>query len=622
MKINGFISKWGGIFSLIVVGLLGGLKAFAREIHVTKTGCDLNSGDAASPYLRIGKAAEVAQPGDVILIHSGTWREWVKPARGGTDEATRIVYKAYPGEQPVIKGSEQIKSWIHESGNVWRADIINTLFGVDNPYILTIGTNGYTMSSGAQLTTKYLVGSESGKHHLGNVFLNGESYYEKFVRADLDSNSKSWYTEQSGDVTKIWANFGGINPNIELAEILVRECVFAPSVLGLGYISLDGLTITQAACGWEENTDHQSAMIKTLGGHHWIIQNCLISDAKCSGISSANHSSSSTQGWHTIRNNTIQRCGEAGVSGFYGWSWSVIEGNLFQDINFKKEFGGWEGGAIKFHKTADLTIKGNIFRRIYLSTGDTPGIWADWMCQGTRITGNVFSDIDRYAILIEMTRGVNTIDNNVFYGNRGPHSATVRYFAAEKVILAHNLLVSALNSPYADTDRRVVNFLKPHLLIPFGSEITPTPKVGARDYNNIVVKKSLAAGPSNYTADYNVYYDGATPLPGFDANSVSESDFKPGFKIIHGTNQVDIYFKASDAPSIAKCPLITHDFIGAFLYENPIKQGMEDRYGNPFNIDTDFFGNRRDTAHPKAGPFDVLNSGKNSFTITAGKCEK
>ena len=60
-------------------------------IHVSKKGIDTNNGSESSPLLTITAASKMAMPGDVILVHQGTYREWVKPERGGTSENKRII---------------------------------------------------------------------------------------------------------------------------------------------------------------------------------------------------------------------------------------------------------------------------------------------------------------------------------------------------------------------------------------------------------------------------------------------------------------------------------------------------------------------------------------------------
>jgi len=44
------------------------------------------------------------------------------------------VYQAAEGEKVVITGSEVVKNWIKESGNVWKVEVPNSLFGDFNPF--------------------------------------------------------------------------------------------------------------------------------------------------------------------------------------------------------------------------------------------------------------------------------------------------------------------------------------------------------------------------------------------------------------------------------------------------------------------------------------------------------
>ena len=85
--------------------------ASAREFHVFVNGNDTHDGSSSRPYKTISRAAQVAQPGDTITVHEGTYRERVTPPRGGESEARRIVYRAAPGEKAVIKGSEVVRDW-------------------------------------------------------------------------------------------------------------------------------------------------------------------------------------------------------------------------------------------------------------------------------------------------------------------------------------------------------------------------------------------------------------------------------------------------------------------------------------------------------------------------------
>jgi hypothetical protein len=144
-----------------LVGLLvaaGPLRA--REFHVAPHGDDAHPGTRAAPLRTIQRAANLAQPGDVITVHAGTYRERVNPPRGGTSERKRIVYRAAPGERVEIKGSEAVAGWTRVTGAVWKVTLPNAFFGDFNPY------------------TNHLHGDwfdpRGRVHHTGAVYLNGE----------------------------------------------------------------------------------------------------------------------------------------------------------------------------------------------------------------------------------------------------------------------------------------------------------------------------------------------------------------------------------------------------------------------------------------------------------------
>ena len=77
---------------------------------------DNGPGTSARPFRTINKAAQVLQPGERVVIASGTYRECVRPLRGGTGPTQMISYEAAPGAKVFIKGSEVLKDgWVQES---------------------------------------------------------------------------------------------------------------------------------------------------------------------------------------------------------------------------------------------------------------------------------------------------------------------------------------------------------------------------------------------------------------------------------------------------------------------------------------------------------------------------
>ena len=145
--------------------------AFAKEIHVSIQGADQNDGSAAKPLRTISAAALAAQPGDTVTVHEGIYREQVNPPRGGESDTKRIVYQAAPGAKVEIKGSEVVKDWKREKGDVWKTTLPKSFFGAFNPF-------------GDKIRGDWFTG-QGRDHHTGAVYLNGEWLTEAASLDDL-----------------------------------------------------------------------------------------------------------------------------------------------------------------------------------------------------------------------------------------------------------------------------------------------------------------------------------------------------------------------------------------------------------------------------------------------------
>jgi len=88
--------------------------------YVSNSGLDSNPGTLSHPFQSIQHAALVAQPGDTVLVLSGTYYETVTPARSGVPGKT-INFEAYDGEAVTIDGANPITGWTHYSGSIYEA---------------------------------------------------------------------------------------------------------------------------------------------------------------------------------------------------------------------------------------------------------------------------------------------------------------------------------------------------------------------------------------------------------------------------------------------------------------------------------------------------------------------
>ncbi|QAS52264.1 right-handed parallel beta-helix repeat-containing protein [Halobacillus litoralis] len=417
----------------------------AFEYHVAKNGSDLSEGTEQSPFLTINQAASAAVAGDTIIVHEGEYREWVKPKNSGLSETRRITYKAADGERVVIKGSEQIHDWEQLEGSVWKTSVSNDLFGDYNPFKEEIFGDWVVYNPG---------------RHLGDVYLNGKSFYEaenleqvmnpsiqtevldhwtnKVVPAHNPGQSKyDWFAEVGENKTTIYANFHGEDPTKESVEINVRKCCFYPVETGVNYITVRGFEMAQAATPWTPPTADQPGLVGPHWSKGWIIEENVIHDSKCSAISIGKEGSTGNNyrskrkdkpgyqyqlesvflagqaGWskekigsHTIRNNTIYDCGQNGIVGHLGCVFSEIYNNHIYNIALKREFYGHEIAGIKLHAPIDVQIHHNRIHDCSLGT------WLDWQTQGTRVSSNLYYRNNR-DLFVEVSSGPYIVDNNI-----------------------------------------------------------------------------------------------------------------------------------------------------------------------------------------------------------------
>ena len=487
--------------------------------YVSTVGNDAFSGTKESPFRTINRAAKIAVAGDTVRVYGGTYREWVDPQNGGTNEHNRIIYEAVEGERPIIKGSEIITDWERENDTVWKKTVLNTMFGDWNPFELKI--EGDWLNT----PTEYSV-------HLGDVYINGVSCFEAKSMDDLyDSTQRTtccqnewrvedelilhpeltvykWYATVDSRTTTIYCNFREYDPNKELIEINVRPCCFYPKKTGINYITLRGFEISQAACPWTPPTSHQIGMIGPHWSKGWIIENNSIHDAKCSAVSLGKEEFTGHNlhtrfhrktghrhqleavfaayrlGWrrdsigsHIVRNNVIYDCGQNGIVGHLGCAFSRIEHNHIYNIGVKHEFWGHEMAGIKFHAAIDTLIVGNNIHNCTL------GIWLDWQAQGMRVTQNILHSNNR-DLMIEVSHGPTLVDHNLFMSHYGFDNWS------QGGAFVHNLFCGKINNSKV-LDRNTPNHFA------HSTEVAGFSQIYSGDdryYNNIFVGKWIDCG--------------------------------------------------------------------------------------------------------------------------------
>ena len=584
--------------------------ASATHYHVAATGNDTNPGRKSAPLRTIQRAADLAQPGDVITVHGGIYRERINPPRGGASDRQRIVYQAARGEQVVIKGSERIKDWEKVQNDTWKAVLPNVFFGSFNPYSDLIHGDWFD--------------ARGRQHHSGAVYLNGDWLLEAAKQVDVLQPVRGkpcWFGEVAGDHTTIWAQFPGVNPNEQLAEINVRQTVFYPDKPGRNYITVRGFTLEQAATPWAPPSAEQKGLIGAHWCKGWIIEQNVIRYSRCVGVALGKYGDETdntnaagtadpytacvrralTNGWnqatvgsHIVRNNRISHCEQAGIVGSLGCSFSTVTGNIIHDVHVQKLFSGAEMAAIKFHGAIDVLISKN---HIY---GSNQGIWLDWMAQGARVTGNLIHDNSERDLFFEVDHGPFLVDNNILLSN------VAILYCSQGGAFVHNLIHGGI---VHWVDPRQTPYHPPHVTDLAG--LHDNQATGDdRYYNNIIVQHMKLGcydkSPWPMYMAGNVFLQGAQPCSQ-EQNPLVKPDFDPQLKLVAKAD--GLYLEGKFDPGWVRertRPLVTTALLGKAkvpqaAYENPD--------GTPLKISTDYFGRKRKAGNPFPGPFEKPGDG-------------
>lgn len=450
------------------------------DIHACKDG----NGTEQSPFKHINDAAQIAKPGDEVLVAPGIYREYVTPLNAGL-ENNPITYRSKVPLGAVITGAEKAAEWQHYKDNVWVLRINNYTFGTYNPYTTLIKGDWYFGQFVRHTGAVYLNNRQLYETQTLEECLEGKAYIHSW---EPEWSVYKWYTEQNTEhnETIIYANFQGKNPNEEDVDINVRRNCFMPSKTGVDYITVSGFNLNKAATTWAPPAAFQDGLIGPHWSKGWIIEDCEISNSKCCGISlgkyydsennhyfTTKHVKSATQmerdavcrgqyhGWtkerigsHIVRRCHIHHCEQTGIVGRMGCVFSTIEDNHIHHINCMQELAGAEVAGIKLHAAIDVTFKKNHIHHT------TMGIWCDWEAQGTRITQNLFHNnnapseniplvpggMSSCDVFIEVSHGPTLIDNNISL------SGVSFKLASQGCALVHNLCLGPLTSIGSGSD--------------------------------------------------------------------------------------------------------------------------------------------------------------------------
>jgi hypothetical protein len=324
---------------------------------------DTNPGTASQPLLTIARAATLVQPGDVVLIHSGVYREKVVIQTSGTP-AEPIRFEAAPGAQVVVTGADPLTGWRPEKEHAFSIPWVHKQFQGDG-------------------------------HNPGGVeqvFVNRQLYRKVATLNELTNGT--FFVDLAGQRLHLWAER---NPDDSQSgarvEGSLRSAVW--TVAG-AHIQTRGLTFRYAA----NRAQQGMAIFKGASG---VVEDCVFEWSNSTG---ANFIAEGI----TVRRCTFQDNGQQGFSGSRA-NRLRLDGCTVQRNNNKEYPRGWEAGANKICQS-----RGVIYENSRFLNNHGTGIWFDISNQEVTIRNCLIADNEDAGIFYEISYGLHAHDN-VIVGN-------------------------------------------------------------------------------------------------------------------------------------------------------------------------------------------------------------
>ena len=568
--------------------------------------------------------------------------EWIRPAGG--KQMTSMQASAEGGDQAVCIAI--VNRWPFgylKDGSILHFDGLDFGTGTDTVYFQVA-----TLAKGGIVEMR--LASPQGEL-LGSAMVTNTGDWERFAVFPLKMGKKLSGKQdiclvlkapalKTDGTTTIWAQFPtGIDPNKEQVEVSVRPQVFYPDKTGIDYITVRGFILENAATNWAPPSAEQPGLIGPRWAKGWIIENNIIRNSRCSGISlgrptfghahhyqqlpprvypEANGGQTEQQlvdyfqnaswnkedaGFHIIRNNHIYDCGQTGIVGCSGAAFSRIEGNEIHDICVDETFEGDEMAGIKLHFAIDAVLKDNhIYRTIR-------GLWLDWGSQGAQVTGNLFHDNHvQEDVFIEVCHGPILLANNILLS---PHSFSLSQGSAQ----VHNLIGGKVTGGIDRCAGGRKSFIyKPHGTVSVGNILN---RGGDWQWHNNLLTGTASLSnwdephlPVKYSG--NVFTKGTRP-GNDDADALSVTDFDPDIRLVQKADGWYLSMNTSlDWKKERKRKLVTTGVLDKAITPDQLFTNPD---GSSLQVDIDYFGKKRDRTNPFPGAFEVKKSGKQEWKV-------
>lgn len=359
---------------------------------------------AKNQFRTIQTAARKVNPGDVVLIHSGVYRETVIIEKNGT-ATNPIRFEAAPGENVVVTGLDRLTRWRKENGNI---------FSSEWPYVF-IGwskTNAYPDDEYHRLIGR-----------AEQVTINGQLLRQVLRRNQLlpgffyvDLANKRLYVSPPG----------GENPNAGSVDIeaATRSLLWKCKA---DYVIVRGIHFRYGA-----NPAQKYGVV--FGGRADVAQDCTFENLNGAGAGFGGID-------QIARRCVFQNNGQLGFGAYRADNLLLSECTI-RNNNTKGFNKQWEAGGLKMVLSRGVTLEKSRF-----VANHGCGIWFDIGCENSTVRNCLVADNEDAGIFYEISYGLNAHDN-VVTGNgfaNDPRAwggqAGIVLSSSPKCVVERNLLV-------------------------------------------------------------------------------------------------------------------------------------------------------------------------------------
>jgi len=396
----------------------------ATVYHVNQqhpAAADDGPGSTEVPWRTISKAAQVLQAGDRVIVHAGTYREYVEPRYSGRPGAP-IVYEAAEGEEVILTGADPLTDWERAPG--------------DRPVYRTPWPYRFIINHDEQGRPIYHHPADEEHVRSGRaeqVIVEGEVWDWPQLVLSLDDLQPGTFCPDVGNQTLFLWLPDGSDPRQHRVEGSTRGLIFGTNPWarpeGFDYVQVRGLTFRYAA------SFAQRPAVWLLGRGN-VVEDCVVEWTAGGGVGVGPQEG-------TLRRCVIRHCGHTG--GCASGSDFVNEDCLWEGNCRKPISRGWDAGGVKIALSRHGTFDRCVFRR-----NGGPGLWLDIDVAGVVIRNSLFSDNEGPGLFVEISRDIAILNNAFFRNGLRAEGATwsiggLTLAESRNCVVCNNLLVGNLD---------------------------------------------------------------------------------------------------------------------------------------------------------------------------------